>query len=80
MCPKCRGICNCSYCMKKIGQQPIGALSHSAKASGIKSVAEMLMKKASKDVELDKVNNFNIVPSNKAILKKDQVLAPPLRV
>ncbi|KAJ1412773.1 Zinc-finger domain of monoamine-oxidase A repressor R1 [Sesbania bispinosa] len=41
-CPKCRGICNCSFCMKKRGHQPTGQLVHTAKASGFKSVSEML--------------------------------------
>ncbi|KAL5230726.1 hypothetical protein ABZP36_029502 [Zizania latifolia] len=41
-CPKCKGICNCSLCMKKKGQSPTGILAHTAKASGCKSVHELL--------------------------------------
>ncbi|KAG8085089.1 hypothetical protein GUJ93_ZPchr0010g9502 [Zizania palustris] len=41
-CPKCKGICNCSFCMKKKGQSPTGILAHTAKASGCKSVHELL--------------------------------------
>ncbi|KAI5684261.1 hypothetical protein M9H77_05489 [Catharanthus roseus] len=41
-CPKCRGICNCSFCMKKRGCQPTGMLVHTAKAKGFSSVSEML--------------------------------------
>ncbi|XP_072961193.1 uncharacterized protein [Typha angustifolia] len=41
-CPKCRGICNCSFCMKKRGQQPTGILVHAAKATGYSSVYELL--------------------------------------
>ncbi|KAK9106945.1 hypothetical protein Syun_022956 [Stephania yunnanensis] len=41
-CPKCRGICNCSFCMKRRGHQPTGILSHTAKATGFSSVSEML--------------------------------------
>ncbi|XP_047955407.1 uncharacterized protein LOC125201369 isoform X3 [Salvia hispanica] len=37
-CPKCRGICNCSVCMKRRGHQPTGP----AKATGFSSVTEML--------------------------------------
>ncbi|XP_042026191.1 uncharacterized protein LOC121773403 isoform X2 [Salvia splendens] len=37
-CPKCRGVCNCSVCMKRRGHQPTGA----AKATGFASVNEML--------------------------------------
>ncbi|CAN0928916.1 Cell division cycle-associated 7-like protein [Linum grandiflorum] len=41
-CPKCRGICNCSFCMKKKGHQPTGVLTHKAKESGFASVSELL--------------------------------------
>ncbi|KAL5739416.1 hypothetical protein ACOSQ2_028596 [Xanthoceras sorbifolium] len=43
-CPKCRGICNCSQCMKKRGQKPTGQLAHAAKAIGFSSVSEMLLR------------------------------------
>ncbi|KAK6128469.1 hypothetical protein DH2020_037783 [Rehmannia glutinosa] len=42
-CPKCRGICNCSVCMKKRGHQPTGILINTAKATGFSSVSEMLL-------------------------------------
>ncbi|KAK6261297.1 hypothetical protein QUC31_007113 [Theobroma cacao] len=41
-CPRCRGICNCSFCMKKRGHQPTGNLVHAAKANGFASVSDML--------------------------------------
>uniref|UniRef100_A0A7N0UI40 DDT domain-containing protein n=1 Tax=Kalanchoe fedtschenkoi TaxID=63787 RepID=A0A7N0UI40_KALFE len=41
-CPKCRGKCNCSFCMKKRGHKPTGILTHTAKATGFSSVSEML--------------------------------------
>ncbi|KAL0701073.1 hypothetical protein Bca4012_057195 [Brassica carinata] len=41
-CPKCRGICNCSFCRKKRGQSPTGILTHKAKASGHSSVSKLL--------------------------------------
>ncbi|KAF5181603.1 Cell division cycle-associated 7-like protein [Thalictrum thalictroides] len=41
-CPTCRGICNCSFCMKKRGHQPTGILVHTAKATGFRSVSDML--------------------------------------
>ncbi|KAF8031992.1 hypothetical protein BT93_D1030 [Corymbia citriodora subsp. variegata] len=41
-CPKCRGICNCSFCMKKRGHKPTGILVHMAKKTGFSSVSEML--------------------------------------
>ncbi|XVF40390.1 hypothetical protein PTKIN_Ptkin05aG0141000 [Pterospermum kingtungense] len=42
ICPRCRGICNCSFCMKKRGHQPTGILVHAAKANGFASVSDML--------------------------------------
>ncbi|XP_063948900.1 uncharacterized protein LOC108221034 isoform X2 [Daucus carota subsp. sativus] len=42
ICPKCRGICNCSCCRKKQGHQPTGILTHRAKATGYSSVSELL--------------------------------------
>ncbi|RVW44837.1 Cell division cycle-associated 7-like protein [Vitis vinifera] len=41
-CPKCRNICNCSLCRKKIGCNPTGMLVYTAKATGFSSVSEML--------------------------------------
>ncbi|KAA8542680.1 hypothetical protein F0562_023821 [Nyssa sinensis] len=52
-CPKCRGICNCSLCMKKRGCLPTGRLVHTAKATGFSSVAEMLHLEESKKVMKD---------------------------
>ncbi|XP_040380536.1 uncharacterized protein LOC102712995 isoform X1 [Oryza brachyantha] len=43
-CPKCRDICNCSFCMKKKGLEPTGILAHAAKASGCDSVHDLLSK------------------------------------
>ncbi|XP_057951740.1 uncharacterized protein LOC131146279 isoform X2 [Malania oleifera] len=42
LCPKCRGICNCSFCMKKRGHRPTGVLARTAKATGFSSVSDML--------------------------------------
>lgn len=33
-CPPCRGICNCSFCMKKRGRRCTGILIHLAKQRG----------------------------------------------
>ncbi|KAI3665519.1 hypothetical protein L6452_44146 [Arctium lappa] len=41
-CPRCRGICNCSICMKKRGGKPTGMLVQMAKASGFSSVSDLL--------------------------------------
>ncbi|XP_029130331.1 C-module-binding factor A-like [Cajanus cajan] len=56
-CPKCRGLCICSVCEKKRGNQPIGRLIETARASGFKSVLEMLRARAtnkSRDFESNK--------------------------
>ncbi|XP_024975584.1 uncharacterized protein LOC112513527 [Cynara cardunculus var. scolymus] len=41
-CPRCRGICNCSFCMKKRGCGPTGILIHTAKKNGFASVSNLL--------------------------------------
>ncbi|URE38763.1 Zinc-finger domain of monoamine-oxidase A repressor R1 [Musa troglodytarum] len=46
-CPKCRGVCNCSCCMKKKGHLPTGILIHTAKATGFSSVHELLYNQGS---------------------------------
>ncbi|XP_042027962.1 uncharacterized protein LOC121775066 [Salvia splendens] len=40
-CPKCKGACNCSVCLKRRGLQPMGVLTNAAKATGFSSVTEM---------------------------------------
>ncbi|XP_020251945.1 uncharacterized protein LOC109829199 isoform X2 [Asparagus officinalis] len=51
ICPKCRGVCNCSFCMKKKGLQPTGILTHIAKSNGFSSVHELLDNKGAKKLE-----------------------------
>ncbi|KXS20547.1 hypothetical protein M427DRAFT_52144 [Gonapodya prolifera JEL478] len=41
-CPKCQGICNCSFCRRKKGKAPTGILKHTALAAGYSSVADYL--------------------------------------
>ncbi|KAJ1412779.1 Zinc-finger domain of monoamine-oxidase A repressor R1 [Sesbania bispinosa] len=69
-CPKCRGICNCSCCRKKQGQQPTGKLAHTAKASGFKSVSEML--NATGNLESTMVNNDGVFPTKETTTEKGQ--------
>ncbi|KAL2976874.1 hypothetical protein AAZX31_13G033500 [Glycine max] len=73
MCPKCRNFCNCSFCRKKQGELPTGQLFHTAKASGFKSVSEMLVSKTaeSNDLESNKVNR--VFPSKEATEKQKRV-------
>ncbi|KAJ7523981.1 hypothetical protein O6H91_18G071400 [Diphasiastrum complanatum] len=49
-CPRCRGICNCSICMKKKGCTPTGILTHTAKATGFGSVADFLKQASQKSM------------------------------
>ncbi|KAK9114821.1 hypothetical protein Syun_021618 [Stephania yunnanensis] len=55
LCPKCRGICNCSCCMKKKGHRPTGMLAPTAKATGFSSVSEMLLAKGPEGLSAVKV-------------------------
>lgn len=55
LCPKCRGICNCSCCRKKQGHQPTGRLVHTAKATGFSSVSELLRVKGPENYGIDKI-------------------------
>ncbi|CAG8788630.1 12023_t:CDS:2, partial [Cetraspora pellucida] len=41
-CPKCRGVCNCSFCRRKKGLPATGILKHLALARGYNSVMEYL--------------------------------------
>ncbi|XP_076922292.1 uncharacterized protein LOC143584020 [Bidens hawaiensis] len=42
ICPRCRGVCNCSFCMKKKGCIPTGSLTRIAIQNGYKSVSNLL--------------------------------------
>lgn len=41
-CPPCRGICNCSFCMKKRGRRCTGIMIHLAKERGYNDVKSFL--------------------------------------
>lgn len=64
-CPKCRGICNCSICMKKRGCQPTGPLVHTAKATGYSSVSDMLQTNG-----IDNIDQIKALKDMSASLKK----------
>ncbi|KAH6831371.1 hypothetical protein C2S53_014544 [Perilla frutescens var. hirtella] len=72
-CPKCRGICNCSVCMKKRGHQPTGILINTAKATGFSSVSEMLLKGS------EHLNCENVVAVMAALPKKEAATSPRKR-
>ncbi len=44
VCPPCRGICNCSFCLPKKGRPPTGIMIHTARDAGCNSVLEFLEK------------------------------------
>ncbi|KAG0484787.1 hypothetical protein HPP92_008668 [Vanilla planifolia] len=66
-CPKCRGVCNCSFCMRKKGHKPTGILVHTAKHTGFSSVHEMLSNGGLKteNVPKDASSSPNNVPVHK---------------
>ncbi|KAK4279816.1 hypothetical protein QN277_011532 [Acacia crassicarpa] len=71
-CPKCRGICNCSQCMKRRGHQPTGQLVRTAKASGFSSVSEMLDAKGPSNI--DSIQNVAVSPMKAVSPKKDLMI------
>ncbi|XP_074567038.1 uncharacterized protein LOC141823663 [Curcuma longa] len=67
ICPKCRGDCNCSICMKKKGQRPTGILIHEAKAVGFSSVHEFLFKQGPDGLNASNgLRSSNIGPPEKS--------------
>ena len=59
-CPPCRGICNCSFCMKKRGRCATGILIHKAKEKGYNDVKSFLGLEAKFDETQSETNNENI--------------------
>ncbi|KAL0546405.1 hypothetical protein IC582_016313 [Cucumis melo] len=74
-CPKCRGLCNCSVCMKKKGLKPTGLLVHAAKATGFSSVSEMLLVHGSDCLDQYK-NTISKVASPKKQASDDKKQTP----
>ncbi|KAL2498430.1 Zinc-finger domain of monoamine-oxidase A repressor R1 protein [Abeliophyllum distichum] len=75
-CPRCRGICNCSICMKKRGHQPTGILINRAKAIGYSSVSEMLLKGA-ENLNSQKVVENTVGPAKEITASKKEVGVSP---
>ncbi|XP_071713800.1 uncharacterized protein [Rutidosis leptorrhynchoides] len=69
-CPKCRGICNCSICMKKRSHQPIGIVTQMAKTGGFTSVSDTIHAKGAHNV-----SNYKRV---KETVASPKTLAAPL--
>ncbi|CAL5370803.1 unnamed protein product [Camellia sinensis] len=77
-CPKCRGICNCSFCMKKRGHRPTGILVHTAKATGFSSVSELLNVKGPENFGIDKiVKAVDVSPRKAAASSTETSVALP---
>ncbi|KAG2384519.1 uncharacterized protein HKW66_Vig0147170 [Vigna angularis] len=66
----CRGICNCSLCQKRRGEQPTGPLYRSAKESGFKSVAEMLAMKKNLETS-NPLNEGNLIKEPEVFLSEE---------
>ncbi|KAK9066908.1 hypothetical protein SSX86_014232 [Deinandra increscens subsp. villosa] len=64
-CPKCKGVCNCSICMKKRGHQPTGMVVQMAKAGGFTSVSDMIDVKG-----VQNVSNYKRVKETTASPRK----------
>nr|XP_043639877.1 cell division cycle-associated protein 7-like [Erigeron canadensis] len=69
-CPKCKGICNCSTCMKKRGQQPTGQLAKMGKAGGFSSVLDLIDAKG-----VQNVSNYKRAKGTTASPRKLDVVA-----
>lgn len=78
-CPKCRGICNCSFCRKKIGCAPTGILVHKAKATGFSSVSEMLQV-MDPDNSVKNVKEMVAYPRKPATPSKESVVVSPRKL
>ncbi|CDP02794.1 unnamed protein product [Coffea canephora] len=74
-CPKCRGICNCSQCMKKRGHLPTGILVRAAKQNGFSSVSAMLQLKGPMTCYEEKsVKGIDALPRKRAAPNKMEVM------
>ncbi|KAL5581974.1 hypothetical protein UlMin_014416 [Ulmus minor] len=80
-CPKCRGFCNCSFCMKKQGHKPTGMLVHTAKAIGLTSASELIKVKGAGNLDDLKTTKKTIVSPKKPVLKIEEpaVVSPRKR-
>ncbi|XP_039044630.1 uncharacterized protein LOC120184162 [Hibiscus syriacus] len=70
-CPRCRGICNCSFCMKKRGHQPTGILVRAAKANGFTSVSDMLLLKDSERSGSEEINDAPVLSRKRKAADKE---------
>ncbi|CAH2046564.1 unnamed protein product [Thlaspi arvense] len=89
LCPRCRGLCNCSGCRRKNGLDPTGPLVGTAKKSGFNDVSKYLEKSEDADKHVYKtmakmaiaspesLGQEIYVEKNRAIVeKKEEVKLP----
>ncbi|KAJ6329982.1 hypothetical protein OIU76_008748 [Salix suchowensis] len=77
-CPKCRGICNCSFCMKRRGHKPTGMLVRTAKENGFSSVSELLQVKGLENLNYYKdVKENNVSPKKSALSEEESTVTLP---
>ena len=72
VCPPCRGICNCSFCLARKGRRPTGILIHVARDNGFDSVHSYLRKSMSDEGEDGEWNR-----AHAACCKVHFLLSPP---
>ncbi|KAD4888407.1 hypothetical protein R6Q59_034566 [Mikania micrantha] len=73
-CPKCKGCCNCSICMKKRGHQPTGMVVQMAKAGGFSSVSDMIDAKGIQNVSNYKRVNVTTVSPRKVAAPAEGII------
>lgn len=70
-CPQCRGICNCSTCLKKKGRSAIGMLIAEVRERGYNSVAEMLAAEPSSSSHHNRINIIHSTTTSMAEIDVD---------
>ncbi|XP_065854244.1 uncharacterized protein [Euphorbia lathyris] len=78
-CPRCRGICNCSFCMKKRGHAPTGILVRQAKENGFSSVSELLKVKGSENFCYKRIAKDVVVSSKNPVSPKASIIDSPMK-
>ncbi|XP_050230556.1 uncharacterized protein LOC126679550 [Mercurialis annua] len=76
-CPKCKEVCNCSFCRKKRGHKPTGILVRTAKVNGFSSVSEMLQIKGPENFGYDRTVKAYDASSDKLAHVEEELVASP---
>lgn len=81
-CPKCRNICNCSFCRKKQGLKATGILTNIAKKAGFGSVSQLLEKNPNITTKVDepaRQTTVDAVATENGTGKKIRASSLPIR-